>query len=66
MSEVIIKDFPCSKLGYCPYGVLVEQSEFREVEDEESCPIFGHQCPVFEFAEGACVNPKVIGDSTFA
>lgn len=43
------KDFPCKVLGYCPYGMLVE--EFPLDRKKISCPIFGHDCPVFYHAE---------------
>jgi hypothetical protein len=39
------EEFPCSKLGYCPYGVLVE--EYPLDHGEKSCPVFGHDCPVY-------------------
>ena len=42
---------PCQILGYCPYGSLVEQFPIKEKRDDESCRIFGHQCPVFYTAE---------------
>jgi hypothetical protein len=42
---------PCQTLGYCPYGPLVEQFPIKEKRDDESCRIFGHQCPVFFTAE---------------
>ena len=48
---------PCQILGYCPYGSLVEQFPVSEKRDDESCRIFGHQCPVFFTAE-----PFVDGD----
>ena len=44
-------DKPCHVLGYCPYGPLVEDFPLLEKEDEETCSIFGHQCPVFYVAE---------------
>ena len=40
---------PCWELKYCPYGALVES--FPIDDDEYSCLIFGHQCPVFHIAE---------------
>ncbi|MFZ3166339.1 MAG: hypothetical protein WA130_01905 [Candidatus Methanoperedens sp.] len=42
---------PCNDLGYCPYGYLVEFFPLEE-RDEYSCPIFGHDCPVYYLAEG--------------
>lgn len=40
---------PCWELNYCPYGSLVE--DFPIEDDEYSCLVFGHQCPVFSIAE---------------
>ena len=47
---------PCIKLGYCPYGQLVEEFPFSE--NQLSCTIengaiiqFGHDCPVHYHAE---------------
>lgn len=65
MNEVIIKEFPCSKLGYCPYGVLVEEFPLLKDEDDESCPIFQHQCPVYYVAEPVSVE-RDYGESSFA
>lgn len=45
------KEKPCKKLGWCPYGVLVERFPLKEECDEESCRVFGHDCPVFTCAE---------------
>lgn len=42
---------PCWELKYCPYGPLVEAFPLRDPEDERSCRIFGHHCPVFYTAE---------------
>lgn len=44
---------PCNFLNYCPYGPLVESSEAKNEEewDENSCNVFGHQCPVYDYAE---------------
>ena len=50
-NEVIVNEFPCMRLKYCPYGPLVEDFPLLEEEDDESCPIFGHQCPAFFVAE---------------
>jgi hypothetical protein len=43
---------PCRRLGYCPYGPLVENFPLLKVSNDESCSEFGHQCPVFTCAEG--------------
>ena len=42
---------PCKKLGYCPYGVLVEEFPLK-MKSKISCELFGHDCPVFYVAEG--------------
>lgn len=42
---------PCWELKYCPYGPLVEDFPLKEENDEISCRIFGHDCPVFSVAE---------------
>jgi len=42
---------PCWELKYCPYGPLVEDFPLKPVPDEQSCRIFGHDCPVFSMAE---------------
>jgi hypothetical protein len=49
---------PCKKLGYCPYGSLVESFPLKDERTEESCKIFGHDCPVFTCAEGKEVLQK--------
>ena len=44
---------PCHKLGWCPYGQLVEEFPLREERDEHfSCTVYGHDCPAFYHAEG--------------
>lgn len=43
---------PCHKLGYCPYGPLVEDFLLKSKPTEISCKVFGHDCPVFSVAEG--------------
>ena len=42
---------PCHQLGFCPFGPLVEEFPLKAVPDEQSCTIFGHDCPVFHCAE---------------
>lgn len=42
---------PCWELKYCPYGPLVEEFPLKEETDDQSCRIFGHDCPVFTVAE---------------
>lgn len=52
-SNIIIRiDKPCHKLGYCPYGPLVEHFPLKEKRTKNSCSVFGHECPVFYVAEG--------------
>jgi len=41
---------PCHKLGYCPYGQLVEEYPIND-KTNMSCLTFGHDCPVFYLAE---------------
>jgi hypothetical protein len=43
---------PCKKLGYCPYGQLVEEFPLLHSKSKLSCPTFGHDCPVHYHAEG--------------
>jgi len=51
---------PCRKLGWCPYGPLVEDFPLKETPDKESCSVFGHDCPVFTMAEDFVdKNPKL-------
>lgn len=47
----MIVDKPCRILNYCPYGSLVEQSPLLKKRNNQSCSVFGHQCPVFKKAE---------------
>lgn len=42
---------PCWEIKYCPYGPLVEDFPLKEERDDQSCRIFGHDCPVFHVAE---------------
>lgn len=46
-----LEEPPCTKLEYCPYGPMVEASPLREDRGEQSCPIFGHECPAFTASE---------------
>lgn len=43
------KEKPCKKLGYCPYGSIVECFPFTD--KKLSCPVFGHDCPMYYNAE---------------
>jgi hypothetical protein len=60
------KHFPCNKLGYCPYGCLVEYFPcegdemswngihldwIKPLKNAKECPSFGHDCPVFYVSE---------------
>jgi hypothetical protein len=42
---------PCWTLKYCPYGPLVEEFPLLEQANDQSCKVFGHQCPVFTVVE---------------
>ncbi len=42
---------PCWEIKYCPYGPLVEDFPLIPDNDDRSCRIFGHHCPVFYVAE---------------
>lgn len=53
--RIKVEEFPCKKLGYCPYGYLVENEPLKEERDEQSCPVYGHDCPVFYYAEAVDV-----------
>jgi len=53
-----VDEFPCKKLGYCPYGYLVEDFPLEEPRGERSCPVYGHNCPVFSTAEACDVSVR--------
>ena len=40
---------PCLMIWFCPYGPLVE--DLPSSEDKKLCEEFGHDCPVFYYAE---------------
>jgi len=42
---------PCHKLGFCPYGQLVEEYPIKR-RNKYSCKTYGHECPVYYQAEG--------------
>ena len=42
---------PCHKLGWCPYGQLVEEFPLKVKKTALSCGIFGHDCPAFYHRE---------------
>ena len=61
-SRIKVDEFPCKKLGYCPYGPLVEKFPVDEVGGgEKSCPVYGHNCPVFFTAEAVGDQPPLKG-----
>lgn len=43
-------EHPCIKLGWCPYGMLVEEYPFSD--QGLNCKAFGHDCPAHYLAEG--------------
>ena len=44
------KQKPCYKLGWCPYGCIVEMMPLVQ-EGKLNCRLFGHHCPMFYNAE---------------
>lgn len=41
-AKIKVEEVPCKKLGYCPYGKLVEKFPVDEVGGgEKSCPVMG-------------------------
>lgn len=57
-SEIIDKDAkkPCHRLGYCPYGKLVEGFPIREQVIQLTCEVFNHDCPIFYHIEYTSEN----------
>jgi len=52
VKENLEKEKPCHKLGWCPYGTIVELFPIRKKRDKKiSCKTFGHDCPMFYNAE---------------
>jgi len=48
IKENLNKKKPCLSCGYCPYGGLVEVFPLKENRSKNiSCPVFGHDCPMF-------------------
>lgn len=43
---------PCLRLGWCPYGALVEQSPVADEGYPKRCNVCGHECPAFSAAVG--------------
>lgn len=52
-SEIIDKNAkkPCHRLGWCPYGKLVEEFPIKEQKSEYTCKVFHHDCPIFYHIE---------------
>ena len=50
-----IKEKPCIKLEYCPYGPLVENFPLAAT-GEMKCEIFGHDCPAYYVAEKVMIE----------
>lgn len=50
IEENLKKVKPCHKLGWCPYGCIVEEFPLTE-EGKVNCRVFGHHCPMFYNAE---------------
>ena len=50
--EKIKIEKPCLKLGWCPYGSMVETFPVNHNKGEGICGVFGHDCPAFYHAEG--------------
>lgn len=52
-SEIIDKNAkkPCHRLGWCPYGKLVEEFPIREEVNDFTCLVFHHDCPIFSHIE---------------
>ena len=52
-SEIIDKNAkkPCHRLGWCPYGKLVEEFPIGQQDSEFICKVFQHDCPIFYHIE---------------
>lgn len=57
INENLNKEKPCHKLGWCPYGQLVEEFGFSD-DEKISCKLFGHDCPMFYHAEDVSEDKK--------
>lgn len=42
---------PCHRLGWCPYGKLIEEFPTSEESSNFTCEVFHHDCPVFYHIE---------------
>ena len=53
VSEIIDKNAkkPCHRLGWCPYGKLIEEFPIREQLNDFTCKVFQHDCPIFYHIE---------------
>ena len=53
ISEIIDKNAkkPCHRLGWCPYGKLIEEFPIREQFNDFTCKVFQHDCPIFYHIE---------------
>ena len=53
ISEIIDKNAkkPCHRLGWCPYGKLIEEFPIREQPNDFTCKVFQHDCPIFYHIE---------------
>jgi len=49
VSEIIDQNAkkPCHRLGWCPYGKLVEEYPIREQISDYTCKVFHHDCPIY-------------------
>lgn len=57
LKENLNKEKPCHKLGWCPYGGLVEEFPFTK-EGKVNCEVFGHHCPMFYNAKDITEQDK--------
>lgn len=57
---------PCKKLGWCPYGAMVEMYPLEEERGKMSCLVYGHNCPVFYMAEPLAEQEKVTDEEEYA
>lgn len=42
---------PCHRLGLCPYGKVVEEFTIGDKDNELTCNVFHHHCPIFYLVE---------------
>lgn len=52
---------PCYILGWCPYGVLVENFRLRNMDSKYTCLVYDHDCPIFyisqQISEHSTIKP---------